>query len=101
MHNDIFSIKRDRVNKDDGDRGTKGSSVRRNKPKCDYRSKKEAVPENVAKGWRGALKDFLINYCEFMRIISSWIAAAMAMTKPERAAGEGNGAGKPPRILTL
>lgn len=36
-----------------------------------------------------------------MRIISSWIAAAMAMTKPERAAGEGNGAGKPPRILTL
>jgi len=30
----------------------------------------------------GALKDFLINYCEFMRITSSWIAAAMAMTQP-------------------
>jgi len=30
----------------------------------------------------GALKDFLINYCEFMRIISSRIAAAMAMTQP-------------------
>lgn len=63
--------------------------------------KRRRCPKTLQKDGGGALKDFLINYCEFMRIISSWIAAAMAMTKPERAAGEGNGAGKPPRILTL